>query len=125
VDLLLRDEISGAELAEAIEIQARVTELRGIPEKRGLGLVQLNREWAWVDLREKVALLHVLPLAENDLVEPPVDLALHGYGRERQWFAESLEIDRHIVLDDSGDGDRNDPPLGGCSGRRARAGLGA
>ncbi len=74
VDLLLGQEVLPAHRDVAIEIALGAVELRLIARQRRLTLVQQDLERPRIDLGDDLVVLDRLPLAEDDLVEPSVDL---------------------------------------------------
>src|SRR5262249_14245935 len=119
VDLLLGDEVLLAQTLVAIVVAARGVELRLIARERTLRLVELDLPRPRIDLGEWVALVDLLALGEQHLVEPPVDLRLHGDLLERGDRAEALEPDRKILHLGRGDLDR-DHAIARAGGRGAR-----
>ena len=103
VDLLLRDEPLPRELAVTHERDLRVALRRDVLRALRGRLLLLDLERARVDERERVALLHELPLAVEHLVEAPVDERLDGHGVERRHRAEALDDDGHVLLLDARD----------------------
>src|SRR6266702_1406532 len=87
--------------------------------ERALRLLELRLEWARVDLGEHLAFADALALAEEDLVEPPVHLRLHGDGLEGDDAPQPLQVDGHVAAGRHRHGHRNRALRGGAGGRSA------
>src|SRR5207237_944771 len=95
IDRLAGDGILREEPPVALEVDARARALRLILRELSLGLVERRLERAGVDLREQIAALHQLPLAEGHFEERSVDPAVDGRGVERGHGAERIDRDVH------------------------------
>jgi hypothetical protein len=99
VQLLLADRLLRRQGREALDVLRGLGELRLRPVQRSLGLVEGGAELAGVDLEERIAAPHELPL----LVEAPQEVAfdlgpdvrVHGPVEG----ADPLTDDRHVFLD--------------------------
>ena len=98
VGLLRRDQLLRRQVLVALEVELRSLELRDVPRQRALALVQLVDERPRIDLRQQIAGAHRLALAEEDLVEPAVDLRAYRHRLERDHAAEPVEEDGHVLL---------------------------
>ena len=101
--------------AETLEIELGIGQKRLVTRPVGFGLSEQGFVGSRIDLRERVALPHVLAFAEGDLLYLPVDPNPDGHGIVRLHGAEADAIDREVLhLDDSsGDGKR---PRRRCAG---------
>ncbi len=97
IELLLGRGLLRVEVGVALEVDARVAELREVARALRLGLLELCLEGARVELREELAFLHVLPFDEAHALELTVDARLHGHARQRCDGADSRAEDRDIL----------------------------
>src|SRR5262249_28784526 len=81
-----------------------------------LGLREGRLEGAGIDGEKGISLLHVVAFLEVHLLELATHLGLDGDDRVRLNRSDRLDLDRHRLLLDDGDADRN--------GRRLRRLLG-
>ena len=126
VELLLRDQVAGAQRPVTLEVEACVAQLGGIPHERRFRVVESNLKRARVDLREEVPFVDDLPLLEVHADEGPVDQGFHVHRRDRRHGAETFEPDGHVLLKHRRDGD-GDGAVGlgsGCPGGGRRGDFG-
>ena len=90
VDDLLRRDVREHQRLRAREVFLGRGELGLILGLLGLGLIERGLEQARVDFGENVALLDVLPLGEQHLLELAVDLRMDADGKRRLHRAESV-----------------------------------
>ena len=83
----------------------------------GLGLIERGLEQARIDLGQHVALLDVLALGEQHLLQLAVDLRVDADGERGLHRAEPGQVDRHVLPADDGDAHRH----AGAGGRSCRA----
>ena len=107
VVLLLGDAFISQHVGIALQVHARVGDQRFVLTFLGHSLRQYCVERVGVNLRQQVALMHVLPLGESNLINLPVHPGAHGDGVERLHVADAGQIDRHILLGDGAGDDRD------------------
>ena len=116
VDVLLGLEILGRERREPRKILLGIDQLRLIVGLLGHGLIEDGLERRRVDLRQHVALVDLLALAEVDGNQLAGDLGADGDGVEGRHGAERVVIDRDVVLGRFGDRDRDHRRAGDLGG---------
>ena len=97
VDDLLRRDVREHQRLRTREVFLGRGELGLVLRLLGLGLVERGLEQARIDLGEHVALLDVLPLGEQHLLQLAVDLRMDADGKGSLHRAESGEVDRHVL----------------------------
>ena len=98
VGLLAGGIVVRRQLGVARQIQPRVGKLRLVLRLLGRRLVERRLVGARIDLRQHVALLHVLAFGEVHHVQRAIDHRLDGHHVERLHRAERIQIDRHVLL---------------------------
>src|SRR3954462_1132721 len=98
VRLLDGDELALGEILEPGQVLLRREELGLVAREGAFRRVELDLERARIDLREDVALLHFLPLAEQHLVEPAVHLGAHRHRLVGGHRPEAVEKDGEVLL---------------------------
>src|SRR5262249_39512662 len=81
----------------ALKIELRGVQLRLVLLLGGLRLLERVLERARIDLKQRVAGLHLLAFAEEHLGDLAIDPRLDGHGVERLHAAEPFDIDRHVA----------------------------
>jgi hypothetical protein len=97
VELLLGRGLLCVEIGVALEVDARVAELREVARALRLRLLELRLEAARIELAQELALLHVLAFDEAHALELAVDTRLHGHARLRSHRAKAGAEDRHVL----------------------------
>ena len=97
VELLAAGEILHHQIGVAVQVQHRPIQQRLVLLPSGLLLFQLRAQRARVDERERRALLHILPLGEQDLRDGAIDLRLHIDGVVGLDRADAGQEDRHVL----------------------------
>ena len=79
--------------------------LRGVARQIRFGLMQRGFERPTIEREQHLPGLHIVALLEVDVRQLAGDLRSHGDGRERLDGADDVHVERHVLLDDSIDGD--------------------
>ena len=98
IHLLLRDDTFFVQLVIAPVVDSGVVELGLVAGQLSLHLLQRHLEGPGIDFREEIAFPHKLAFVEMDLLELPIDSALHGDGVERRHRPQPRKVIRHILF---------------------------
>ena len=99
IDILLRSKIPACKRLGASEVFLGSNEQRGILCLFCLGLIECRLEQTRIDLRQRVALFHMLPFGEQHLLKLAVDLGMNSDGGRRLHSAKTGGVNRPILSD--------------------------
>ena len=103
----------GEQLSVPFQLHPRVGQLRFVLALLRLILLDLGAVGVRINLRNRVALMNILPLGKAQFLQLTIHPHVHGHSIERLNGAEAVEIDGNIALNHLAGHDRH--------GKRPRA----